>query len=276
MLLLAACSPDLEPAADPPAEGTARVLSYNVHGFPSALTGDDTPARMYAIGPLLDGYDLVGLQEVWDEEEAIAPLEETVTLEEVATWDEPLDDTKVYGTGLVSYARAGAVEAGGGWYSACYGTFENASDCFASKGWTWARVELAEGAAVDLWDTHMDAGNDQADDTARAVQVDELLAAIDDVSADHAVVLVGDFNMAIDDPEDVPLLEEIAAAGLADACDLVGCPEPARIDHVYVRDGGGIALAVDAWEVDAAFVDAEGVPLSDHDAIGVSVTWSRK
>jgi len=51
-----------------PTEGALRALTYNVHGLPPELTGDDTAARMAQIAPLLDGFDVVGLQEDFDDD----------------------------------------------------------------------------------------------------------------------------------------------------------------------------------------------------------------
>lgn len=273
MLLLLGCTDEPDPADPSPTSGEVRVLSYNVHGFPSAITGDDTTARLTTLAPLLNDFDVVGLQEVWDPEEAIAPLDAAVELELVAEWTEPVDESRVYGTGLRAYATGAAAEAAGAWYSTCYGTVDHANDCLASKGWVRARLTLAEGVSLDVWNTHLEAGNDPLDDEARAAQVEELLAAIHDTSGDTAMVLTGDFNLASDDPEDVPLLDAITASGLSDACLLVDCPEPTRIDHVYVRDGADVSLDVSAWEIDARFVDAQGNPLSDHDPVAVTVTW---
>jgi endonuclease/exonuclease/phosphatase family metal-dependent hydrolase len=276
MILLLACAspaPDSgDPATPAPTSGEVRVLTYNVHGLPSAITGDDTPARIAQIGPRLSDYDVVGLQEAWVEDEVWDVLDQTVTLPKVGEAHEPIDDEKVYGTGLVAYSTLAPVETAVGNYSACYGDFDNGSDCFASKGWLRARLALADGAEVDLVDTHLDAGNSQADDAARTIQVDELLAG---VPGDRAVVLLGDFNLGWDDPEDAPLLAAIEAAGFRDACADVDCAEPDRIDHIYVRDGGGVSLAVQAWSVETAFVDDAGEPLSDHDAIAITLGWAR-
>ena len=45
------------------------VLTYNVHGLPSVVTGDDTEERIQQIAPLLSSYELIGLQEDFMEEQ---------------------------------------------------------------------------------------------------------------------------------------------------------------------------------------------------------------
>ena len=44
------------------------MLTYNIHGLPPEVTGDDTTGRIEQITPLLSDYDVVGLQEDWIEE----------------------------------------------------------------------------------------------------------------------------------------------------------------------------------------------------------------
>ena len=43
--------------------GELRLLTYNVHGLLPAITGDDTPARMRAISPMLGSFDVAAIQE---------------------------------------------------------------------------------------------------------------------------------------------------------------------------------------------------------------------
>ena len=50
-----------------PQYGNLTVLTYNVHGLPSVITMDDTPGRLRQIAPLLSDYDIVGLQEDFDD-----------------------------------------------------------------------------------------------------------------------------------------------------------------------------------------------------------------
>ena len=58
----------VDPATEEPvaSDGQFTVLSYNVHGLPSIITGDDTPGRMTQIAPRLSDWDILGLQEDWD------------------------------------------------------------------------------------------------------------------------------------------------------------------------------------------------------------------
>lgn len=249
--------------------GTLRVLTYNVHGLPSAITGDDTAARMEAIAPLLADWDLVGLQEDFEadnHELLVAESDHATQL----VFDEVLED-HLYGSGLAILAHAPLVEQAEVHYSTCHGVFDSASDCLASKGIHLARLQVG-AATLDFWNTHHEAGGDEEDVASRETQVQEALAALDAHSSGRAILFTGDFNLG-DDPEDEPAVEAYRSWGLVDACDAVGCPEPGRIDRLWFAGGEDVALEVRDWWLPEDFVDAGGEPLSDHDPIGFEVAW---
>lgn len=255
-----------------PTAGELGVLTYNVHGLPPEITGDDTAARMVQIAPLLNRYALVGLQEEFDEQNH-QTLTEPSTHAWVSRFGEPLDD-RVYGSGLSVLGSAERLEEENTYYEACYGVLEGASDCLASKGFQRLRLRLGAGE-LDVYNTHMEAGNNPEDDEARVVQVQQLLEALEGPSAGRAVLLMGDTNLGAGDPEDEVFLAQLQdGAGLEDACDLLGCPEPGRIDRFLLRSGAGLELTPLEWRVDTDFVDEQGVPLSDHDAIAVVLGWA--
>ena len=93
-------------------------------------------------------------------------------------------------------------------------------------------------------------------------------------SAGRAIVFMGDLNLRWSDEEDVPALEAYADAGLRGACDEVGCVEPDHIDQFLLRDSDDLQLTVESWSREEHFVDEDGVDLSDHPAIAVTVGWT--
>ena len=159
-----------------PTEGHFSTLTYNVHGLPDELTGDDTSARMAAIAPLLRDFDVMGLQEDFD-----ATLHASLTSEldhETQLWfDEMLPD-RFYGAGLATAARYPHSEAWTEHYDACYGVLEGASDCLASKGFTVTRLVLGGDVTFDLYNSHLEAGSGDEDNDARASQVAQVLASL--------------------------------------------------------------------------------------------------
>jgi hypothetical protein len=76
---------------------------------------------------------------------------------------------------------------------------------------------------------------------------------------------------------DAPVLDHLlASAGLEDACAVLQCPEPRRIDHVLFRSSPELALRATRWRIDERFVDSDGKPLSDHSAISVGFEWQAR
>lgn len=271
VLLLAA----IPVACAGPVEGTITALTYNVHGLPSVITGDDTPGRIARIGPLLNAYDLVGLQEDFDDRNHAVLVAASQHREHLRFSDALA--RRIYGSGLSILSRYAIVAHRHVHYSACHGRFTNASDCLASKGFQAARVRLAPGIEIDVYNSHLEAGGGDGDDAARAVQVEELMNAMNTWSAGRALILLADTNLRTGDPVEAVLLDRLlAATGLEDACDAVGCAEPGRIDRIMLRSSEVVELTAVEWFVDAAFVDAAGRPLSDHDAIASTIRWRRR
>ncbi len=261
---------------DAPTSGAFEVLTYNVKGLPDLVTGTDGLSRMEQIAPDLPPFDVIGVQESFDgtfHEALIADADHPIR-----DWSgETVEDDRAYGSGLGLLIRGfEEVERTSFFYADCNGVLDGASDCLASKGLQRVRVRVpGTEAFLDVYNTHHEAGGGPDDIAVRASQVEEVVAAMEDWSADAAVLFMGDMNLHVDDAEDVPLLERYGSVGLRDACTEVGCPEPLHIDRVWLRDGPELALVATAWERQEQFVDAEGEDLSDHPAIGVTIDWTR-
>jgi len=256
-----------------PTDGEVSVLTYNVHGLPPTITGDDTNGRMEQIAPLLPAFDWVGLQEDWmpeGHELLMADVEHPHN----AWFDRPLNDDRVYGAGLTTLSNAPLVELYEEHYTDCYGFLDGASDCLASKGFQVSTLQVGD-AEIDFYNTHLEAGGGDEDEAARAANVEQLIQSFTGRSAGRAVVFVGDMNLRSSDPVDVPSLTRFAEeAGLTDTCEALDCPEMEHIDRIWFRDGGGVTITPQGWSRLADWVDDDGVDLSDHPAIQASLAWS--
>lgn len=272
-LALVGCAPSKSDTGQSTStEGELRVLTYNVHGLPSALTGDDTPGRMADIAPRLQPWDIVGLQEDFDAENHRVLVGSTD--HETSDWfGEPLPD-RAYGAGLSVMARLPMTEHRGVYFSTCNGVVDAASDCLASKGFQTIRMAVGS-TTVDVYNTHLEAGGGAADQEARGIHIDELIDSMQDWSADRALIITGDFNLRPTDPSDLPLIERLRGeAGLSDACEAVGCSETNHIDQILYRSSNRLTLSATIWEnASGNFIDADGSNLSDHPAISAGLQW---
>jgi len=262
--------------SDIPSEGSFSGLSYNVHGLPSLITGDDTPARMAQIAPLLPEFDLMGLQEDFDETHH-ATLANAVPHPTKEWFNERIDTDRFYGSGLAVFSQAPAVLVHHEHYAECHGMLEGASDCLASKGFQAVRIQLGpdEDQTLDVYNSHLEAGGSDEDNAARATHVDQLLAAMSSISADRAVLFFGDTNLKDSDPADLPLITRfIEDASLTELCVAVDCPTPGRIDRILYRSSEALTLTGEDWWIAEGFEDDEGTPLSDHEPIAGQFSWS--
>jgi hypothetical protein len=278
--------------------GEIAALSYNVAGLPELLSGSNPEVNTEIIGPLLNDYSLVLMQETWKTPEP-NPLAPTRVYHEI------LEDTSEHAYKSESAAqplgtdarRSTALLADGlnffsdnpmgevtrvAW-DGCFGgadTSDNgAADCLAFKGFAVTTITLGEGVEVDVYDLHGEAGSSPDDQTLQRADFEQLAAFMLDHSEGRAVILGGDTNLHTDEePENPQDVEDsriwqdfLEATGLTDACDAVGCDEPGRIDKFASRSSDSVTLEAKTWKFETdKFVTDDGEPLSDHEALAVT------
>lgn len=275
-LLLLACTGPSDSGAVEQTSGSFSVLTYNVHGLPPAVSDHPTDAseRMPQISPRLAPYDLIGIQEDFDEalhadlvRSADHPIQHHFT--------DKVSDDRVYGAGLTLLSRIGTeVEYVEEHYTDCVGYLDGASDCLASKGFQVLTLRLG-GELVDVYNTHHEAGSGDEDNAARRSQVEQVLASMASRSTGRAIIYTGDFNLRPSDPEDVDAIAAYEDAGLRLSCAEVDCDEPDHIDKIYTRSSESLTLTVSSWaNVSADFLDDDGIDLSDHPPISATLDWS--
>ncbi len=245
----------------PIAEGSFEILTYNVAGLPQGISSSNPEAFIPQISPLLNAFPLVLVQEdFWFHGQLTADIEHPHRSE-----PNPADPVREgIGDGLNRFSQFPFEPVARTQWPGCNGQLDCASDCLARKGWSFARTTVDEGVEIDVYNLHMEAGGCPEDLEIRQRSAEEIVAALEDLSAERAVVVAGDFNLRADDPEDVDALGTLFQTGLRDACVEVDCGDE-RIDKILIRDGDRVALRADAWRVPREFVDArEGGPLSDH------------
>lgn len=301
--------PDELPAADEApsgaeASGELTTLAYNVAGLPQEVSQVNPKDHIPLIGPLLNDYDIVLTQEDFDwwqpgldqldfanyHTRLRARVDHAYQSDrhpgpEAVGIDVPKDRPMLLvGDGLGILSRFPFDEFRRVPWDMCFGdAFEGAGDCFAMKGFAMARVEVASSLIVDVYNLHAEAGSGAQDNAARAADYEELAGYIEEHSDGHAIILGGDTNLHTEagsddsfDREDARVWETfLARAGLVDVCDALDCEDATRIDKFAFRNGTGIRLEPLSWKFDVEkFRDADGEPLSDHDALAVRWRWS--
>lgn len=259
------------PAAPVLASGTLKVLAYNVAGLPAWFSASDPVRNIPQISPKLNAYDLALCQEdFWYQGElarqALHPFRST-----------PLTGySTLVGDGLTRFSRAPFVGtlARVKWTD-LHGVTGHANDALSSKGFSFARHELAPGVEVDVYNVHADAGSDQGDIAARAKNFEQLARYALHFSAGRALIVAGDTNLnGQQRPQDETILVDfMGRLGLTDAARALGGAE--SIDRVLLRSGQGVDLTPVLWRFADEFKDAAGGDLSDHLAVHVDVAWQQ-
>jgi endonuclease/exonuclease/phosphatase family metal-dependent hydrolase len=280
--------PDDAGSEEPPHPGgTFVALTYNVAGLPEGLSSSDPERNTPLIGPLLNDYDLVFLQESWQTPETnpLAPLRvyhEILVAASTLPYktapaaqplgNDPSRPTALLGDGLDVFSRYPLGDTRRVPWRSCV---DSASDCLAFKGFSMTPAQLADGVMVHLYDLHMEAGDSAADDQARDAGIDQLLAFIQQYSSGTALIIGGDFNLHTDrEPAAGQLARLLALGGLFDSCGELHCPAPGNIDKLLYRSSGSVSLQAESWELQSdKFETPEGGPLSDHEPLAVRFRW---
>ena len=264
--------------------GDLSVLSYNIAGLPLGLGDGDPETNTPIIGSRLGSYDLVQVQEDFNYHAALYAADDhphrTATSGGVPFGDglNTLSDLQ-----FEDFERVA-------WDDCASGS----GDCITPKGFTFMRVRLAEGAWVDLYNLHTDAGSEAADITARAKNLQQVSSFMDAHSAGNAVIIYGDTNTRYTRTGD-GIADFAADNGLTDAwvdlirggdapnegdealvCEDATVDETCEVvDKVLYRSGDHVNLDAGQYRNEhAAFRDANGENLSDHYPIAVDFAWS--
>jgi endonuclease/exonuclease/phosphatase family metal-dependent hydrolase len=247
-----------------------RFVSYNVWGLPNPLLRDRS--RLGDIAQVLPelGADVIGIQETFTEHShLLASLPDYPH----AAWG-PGSRFPRLSSGLLTISRWPIVDSATMTYSRCTG-----SDCMARKGALYTRIRIDGIGDVDVFNTHLDAGND---DSARMLQVRELAAFIARHRGPRPLVVLGDFNQQ---PHSAPYALLLQLVGGRDSHGVYvprpeitddpgftfdastnqhihGTSSPGRIDHILYAGAAGEMASLFNTLVMTEIVG--GRHLSDH------------
>ncbi|MEW2573964.1 jacalin-like lectin [Streptomyces sp. NPDC047070] len=269
-------------AAAAPSSGTFKVLTYNVAGLPDGLSSGNPATNTPLLAPRLGAYDIVNVQEDFNYHAAL-----------YAGDDHP------YRT-----ATSGGVPFGDGLNTLSDYAFEDfervgwnnctSTNCLTPKGFSLARVRLAEGVFVDLYNVHTNA--DDTDDAlaARRANIEQLSDFVQANSAGNAVIVMGDTNTRYTRSGDN--IRTLASEnGLTDAwvqlvrggsapaqgSDALVCPTTAPtnscevVDKILYRGSNLVNLSGTRYNNEwAKFLDSAGGNLSDHFPHTVDFSWT--
>lgn len=266
-------------------DGQLSVLTYNVAGLPDAFSSGSPATNTVKISPLLNDYDIVVVQEDFS-------YHSDLISQNIHPYRSQHSGDIAIGDGMNHFSYSYYSDFMRVKWSDCYGVFDSGTDCLTPKGFSLARHFLNNGAIVDVYNLHADAGSDTNSNTARGKNLLQLLNFIEVNSAGHAVIVAGDTNSRFTRSTDK--LHNYVQAGFKDvwvetarqgnyptsgAPALTDCSNKnsgncERVDKILYRSGPGVSLSLNDAFVPAHFVDQQGAPLSDHDPVAAYFSYA--
>ncbi len=289
------------PAYTDSTSGNFDVVVYNVDGFPKCIGGNSNDDFKSLLAELESAdYNIVLMQEVFSKtKHGYLRDEGRISKAAYPYRSKHWRGTRTsYGDGLVrlsdfpfdmdsrdddDYSLAtNEFEE----YNKCNGDLtDNNPDCMTEKGFSVAVHEITEGFNVHVYNTHMDAGSDNADVNAREAQFEQLATFINTYSSEAVVIVGGDFNTKWDDhskAEDHKAIWEafIETTGIRLACqDLITGDDDsiANCDYAYRASTDQIGY-INRDAVFTLTLESYGeldnfIELSDHEPTRASFSW---
>ncbi|OAH11144.1 jacalin-like lectin [Streptomyces jeddahensis] len=262
--------------------GSFNVLTYNIAGLPLGLGDSDPETNTPLIGQRLGPYGIVNVQEDFNYHASLYA-----------------NDSHPYRT-----ATSGGAGIGDGLNTLSDYAFEDfqrvdwddctGTDCLTPKGFSLARVRLAEGVFVDLYNVHTNADVTDEALAARRANIEQLSDFIQANSAGNAVIVMGDTNTRytrtgdnirtlVDENGLTDAWVQLVRGGSAPAqgSDALVCDSAAPtddcevVDKVLYRGSDLVKLTATRYHNDwASFTDSDGEHLSDHYPHTVDFSWS--
>lgn len=254
------------------------VLTYNVHGLSPIIAGDDPESRIPVILERAKDYNFILIQENWIFSanyfsEKLPNHKWVVSNDSKFSW--PIKSwINSNGSGLTigisnNYEILNIHQEK---FSVCSGWFGRANDCLATKGFQHISIEI-DGEVVDLYNTHLDAGNTIEDISVRKKQIEHLTEYINQHSVGRPIILAGDLN--IDYLSD----EKVVVSGLIDNLNLQildwenkAKNQPTEVlDYILFRNSSTLNISMIDFGVDT---NLNG--LSDHPPIKAVFEFKNK
>lgn len=241
-----------------------KVLTFNVAGIP--ILHPHWQRRLHAIGPRLKeaDYDLVALQEIWRNKDALALYRES-EMPYFAHYERKI----ALETGLAILSRFPILEKHQREFTCRPSKLRlHQGESLVNKGILMVRVMTPKGL-LDVYNTHLISDYPEAKyRTLRLTQVYELAEMVEEYSPRTPFLIMGDLNAGPRDPEYKILVDLL---GLEDACLRRGsevCGRTSgerRIDHIFLPQGR--RSRIEAGLAFAGPIPGTGISYSDHSAV---------
>jgi len=264
-------------------EGKLNLLTYNIAGLPELISSAVTERApsITSIGELVNPFDIVNVQEDFNYNKFLySKNRHSYRTENMGGVP--------FGDGLSTLSKYPIQNFERVRWDAC-----NGADCLTPKGFSYARIQLAKEAFIDVYNVHATAQDDPGAAIARQKNLNQLKNYIQKNSAGQPLLIMGDFNAhyayALDNivsfqgeldlvdawvnlknsgkiPQSEQNFVAPAALELTDDCE--------GIDKIYYRNNDQMIFEAKNYQVQKKlFQNREGQDLSDHCAVSLQLGW---
>lgn len=271
--------------------GTFNAMTFNVAGLPPILNGNEVPGdkttNTARIGQLFTQYNisLINVQEDFN-------FHATLYANDKHPYRTATSGGVPFGSGLNTLSNYPWTTFSRTKWATCSNI--DSADCLTPKGFTFMRLALAPGIALDAFNLHADAGTTDADLVARAANIKQVSDFIATHSAGNPVLVFGDSNTRYTRARDNPSLFA-SANGMTDAwvqlvrngappaagADALLCENPSTttacetVDKMWYRGSPAVSLTATRFQyASSMFLQEDGNILSDHNPVLVDFEWS--
>ena len=267
-------------------------ISYGLYIFPELLSSGNPAVNTPFISTRLKPYNIINVQEDFNYHAALYASD-------THAYRTSTSGGAAIGSGLNTLSDFPYVDFERTTWSNCN---LSGGDCLTPKGFTFMRVHVSEGAWVDVYNLHTDAGSDSGDIAARGKNLAQLSGYISKWSVGMPVLVMGDTNARYTRSGDAETLTSfVSSNGFTDAwivnarggsvpvsgsaalvCDfpfaagttqaqMVACEV---VDKMFFRASPALTLtALTFANANNDFVDSAGAPLSDHYPATSTFSW---
>ncbi|KJA24273.1 hypothetical protein HYPSUDRAFT_65762 [Hypholoma sublateritium FD-334 SS-4] len=270
--------------------GNLTLLSYNVAGLPELLSSGDPSVDTPLISPRLKPYNIINVQEDFN-------YHAELYASDSHAYRTATSGGAAIGSGLNTLSDFPFIDFDRVKWSDCN---LNGGDCLTPKGFTFMRVRVSDGAWLDVYNLHTDAGDEAGDIAARAKNLAQVSAYMATWSIGMPAIVMGDTNSRYTRDSDA-LHTFLSSTGTTDlwiadiragvypasgaaalVCDfpfaagttqaqMMACEV---VDKMFLRASPALAFpATTIANPNDAFVNSTGAPLSDHYPLTSTVSW---
>ena len=190
------------------------VLTYNIHALSPIIAGDDPHSRIIKILDNSQDYDIIFIQENWifqrnDLKSKLPNHNLIISNESKFIW--PLSTwINSNGSGLTMAIsdKYEIIDFHEEKFNVCSGWLSKANDCLSSKGFQHIKIKI-NNQRIDIYNTHLDAGNSNADINTRDNQISHIADYILENSFNYPIILSGDLNINQLDINENKKIEEL-------------------------------------------------------------------